>query len=41
MRHSHTLLAHHDSLIILGGKNVDGLCKEVFPMRFEEMYEYV
>ena len=27
LRHSHTLLSYHDEVIILGGKNLDGLCK--------------
>lgn len=41
-RHSHLLMAaRDDELVILGGKNMDGLCKEVFPFTFQEMVEYI
>ena len=41
LRHSHALLAYSDEVIILGGKNLDGLCKEVYPIKYEEVIEYL
>ena len=35
-RYSHSLSIVHGDIIILGGKNTEGLCKEVFVMPFEE-----
>jgi hypothetical protein len=41
-RHSHLLMASkEDELVILGGKNMEGLCKEVFPIAFQEIIEYL
>lgn len=37
-RHSHLLMpGREDELVILGGKNMEGLCKEVFPVTFQEI----
>ena len=41
LRHSHALLSYADEIIILGGKNLDGLCKEVYPIKYEEAIEYL
>ena len=32
---------NNDELVILGGKNMEGLCKEVFPITFQEIIEYL
>jgi hypothetical protein len=41
-RHSHLLMAsREDEVVILGGKNMEGLCKEVFPINFQEIIEYL
>jgi hypothetical protein len=34
LRHSHVLLLHEEEMVVLGGKNIEGLCKEVYPIKF-------
>ena len=34
LRHSHSLMAYDNEVVVLGGKNVEGLCKEVYPIKF-------
>lgn len=41
LRHSHALLQYGEQIVILGGKNIEGLCKEVCPIKFEEVIEYI
>jgi hypothetical protein len=40
-RYSHSLSVVQGDIVILGGKNTEGLCKEVYVMPMEEVIEYV
>ena len=34
LRHSHAIVNYMDEIVILGGKNMEGLCKEIYPIRY-------
>ena len=34
LRHSHALVSYSDEIVIMGGKNTEGLCKEIYPIRY-------
>ena len=35
------MASNNDEIVILGGKNMEGLCKEVFPITFQEIIEFL
>lgn len=40
-RYSHAITVVNDEIVILGGKGLEGLCKEVYVMPIEEVFEYI
>ena len=37
LRHGHSLISYGNEIVVLGSKNLYGLRKEVYPIKFEEV----